>query len=101
MRIDKRRLYHLDWFLICNGLALFGIGILNLVSATSSFSSGSYGFIIKQLVAFVVGLIVIFIILHFDYRVIAHQSKWLYGSALFFVVFVLIVGMIAGGARRW
>ena len=75
MRIDKRRLYHLDWFLIINGLALFGIGILNMVSATSSFYSGSYNFIIKQLAAFVIGLIIILIILHFDYRVIAHQSK--------------------------
>ncbi|MDR2017940.1 MAG: rod shape-determining protein RodA [Syntrophobacterales bacterium] len=101
MRIDKRRLYHLDWFLICNGLALFGIGILNLVSATSSFYSGSYNFIIKQLAAFLVGLVIIAIILRFDYRVITYQSKWLYWSALFLIVLVLVVGMIAGGARRW
>jgi len=39
MRIDKRRYYHLDWYLIINGLLIFGIGLLNLVSATSSFSS--------------------------------------------------------------
>ncbi len=101
MRIDKRRLYHLDWFLICNGLVLFGIGILNLVSATSSFYAGSTNFIIKQLAAFVIGLILILVILHFDYRVITYQSKYLYWSALFFIVLVLVVGMIAGGARRW
>jgi rod shape determining protein RodA len=101
MRIDKRRLYHLDWFLIINGLALFGIGILNMVSATSSFYAGSYNFIIKQLAAFVIGLIIILIILHFDYHVITYQSKYLYWSALSFIVLVLIVGMIAGGARRW
>ena len=101
MRIDKRRLYHLDWFLIINGLALFAIGLVNLVSATSSFYSGSYNFIIKQLAAFVVGLIVIFVILHFDYRVITYQSKWLYWSALAFIILVLIIGGIAGGARRW
>ncbi|HEY3275373.1 MAG TPA: hypothetical protein VGJ94_02040, partial [Syntrophorhabdaceae bacterium] len=68
MRIDKRRLYHLDWFLICNGLLLFGIGILNLVSATSSFYSGSSNFILKQLAAFVLGVVLIVVILHFDYR---------------------------------
>jgi rod shape determining protein RodA len=101
VRIDKRKLYHLDWYLVINGLALFTIGIVNLISATSSFSSGSYGFILKQLVAFVAGLILIVVILSFDYRVIARYSKWLYGSALFFVVIVLVVGMIAGGARRW
>jgi rod shape determining protein RodA len=101
MRIDKRRLYHLDWFLILNGMILFGIGILNLVSATSSFYVGSYNFIIKQLAAFAIGVIIILVILHFDYRVIAYQSKWFYWSALFFVVLVLVVGAIAGGARRW
>lgn len=101
MRIDKRRLYHLDWFLILNGLALFGIGILNLVSATSSFYSGSYNFIIKQLAAFVVGLIIILVILHFDYHVITSQSRWFYWSALFLIILVLVIGMIAGGARRW
>ena len=101
MRIDKRRLYHLDWFLIFNGLALFGIGILNLVSATSSFYSGSTNFIIKQLGAFVAGLILILIILRFDYHVITYQSKYLYWGALAFIVLVLIIGAIAGGARRW
>jgi len=35
MRIDKRRLYHLDWYLIFNGLALFGIGIMNCLLYTS------------------------------------------------------------------
>jgi rod shape determining protein RodA len=101
MRIDKRRLYHLDWFLICNGLVLFGIGILNLVSATSSFHSGSTNFIIKQLAAFVIGIALILVILHFDYRVITYQSKWLYWSAIAFIVLVLIIGLAAGGARRW
>ena len=28
MRIDKRKLYHLDWYLIINGLALFAIGMV-------------------------------------------------------------------------
>ena len=101
MRIDKRRLYHLDWFLIMNGLALFAIGILNLVSATSSFYSGSSNFIIKQLAAFAVGVALIVVILHFDYRVITDQSKWMYWSALAFIVLVLVMGMIAGGAKRW
>ena len=101
MRIDKRRLYHLDWYLIFNGLALFGIGIMNLISATSSFYSGSYNFIIKQLIAFALGLILIIVITHYDYRLIAHHSKWFYLGALFFVVLVLIIGMVAGGARRW
>jgi rod shape determining protein RodA len=101
MRIDKRRLYHLDWYLIINGLALFAIGILNLISATSSFYSGSYNYIMKQLIAFFIGIILIFVIIYYDYRVIASHSKWLYLSALLLIVLVLVIGMIAGGAKRW
>ncbi len=101
VKVDKRRLYHLDWFLIINGLILFGIGIMNLVSATSSFSSGSYGFIIKQLVAFCVGSVLIGVIISFDYRTIANHWKFFYAFALGSVILVLGIGMAAGGARRW
>jgi rod shape determining protein RodA len=101
MRIDKRRFYHLDWYLIILSLTLFVIGIMNLVSAPTSFYSGSYNFIIKQLVAFAIGIIFILIIIYYDYRVIASQAKWLYASGILFVVLVLIIGMAAGGARRW
>ncbi|MBP8625082.1 MAG: rod shape-determining protein RodA [Syntrophorhabdales bacterium] len=101
MGIDKRRFYHIDWYLIINGFLLFGVGIFNLVSATSSFYSGSLNFLIKQLIAFLMGIGFILIIIHYDYRTIVHQSKWLYGVGLFLVIIVLIIGMAAGGARRW
>ncbi|MCX5807341.1 MAG: rod shape-determining protein RodA [Proteobacteria bacterium] len=101
MKIDKRKLYHLDWYLILNGLVLFAIGIFNMFSATTSFYSGSYGFIMKQLVAFSIGLILIFIIIQYDYRLIANNSKWLYLLAIALILLVLIIGMIAGGAKRW
>ena len=101
MKIDRRRFYHLDWYLVICGLFLFGIGIMNLISATSSFYSGSYSYIIKQLVAFLAGIILIFIITYYDYRVIAAQAKWFYLSGLASVILVVIIGLVAGGARRW
>ncbi|HOP85493.1 MAG TPA: rod shape-determining protein RodA [Syntrophorhabdaceae bacterium] len=101
MGIDKRKVYHLDWYLIFNGLAIFLIGIVNLISATSSFYTSSYSYMIKQLVAFFIGIGLIVFTLHYDYRVIVRQSKWLYLSGLFLVVLVLIIGLIAGGAKRW
>jgi rod shape determining protein RodA len=101
MKFDKRKLYHLDWYFIANGLAIFVIGIFNLVSATSSFSSGSYNFLLKQLIAFFIGLVLIVIIINIDYRTITSYAKWIYGTGLFLVVLVLIMGMIAGGAKRW
>jgi rod shape determining protein RodA len=101
MKIDKRRMYHLDWYLIINGLILFAIGIFNLMSATTSFYSGSYNFIMKQVISFSIGLILIFIIIQYDYRIIANHSIWFYLLAISFILLVLIMGMIAGGAKRW
>ncbi|MBA4390570.1 MAG: rod shape-determining protein RodA [Syntrophus sp. (in: bacteria)] len=101
MRIDKRRFFHLDWYLVICGLIIFAIGITNLVSATSSMDGASYNLIIKQLLAFAAGICLILIITYYDYRVIAAQAKWLYASGLLLVILVLIIGMAAGGAKRW
>ena len=101
MRIDKRKFYHLDWFLIMNGLILFAIGMMNLVSATSSPEGMSYTFLVKQGLAFVLGIVLILIITYYDYRIIADQSKWIYAAGLALVVLVLIIGVAGGGARRW
>jgi len=101
VKVDKRKLYHLDWYLIINGLALFAIGIMNLISATTSFYSGSYNFIIKQLIAFSIGIVLIGIIIYFDYRRIASNAKLFYFISLGAIVLVLVWGFAAGGARRW
>ena len=88
MKIDKRRLYHLDWYLIINGLLIFAVGIFNMFSATSSFYSGSYNFIIKQLIAFGIGLVLIVVIIQYDYKVIAEHSRWFYASGLCLIILV-------------
>ncbi len=63
MHIDKRRLYHLDWFLILNGAALLSVGMVNLISASQSIESGPYNLLIKQMLALVAGIGVITLIL--------------------------------------
>jgi rod shape determining protein RodA len=99
--LDKRKIHHLDWYLVINGLLLFAVGLFNLLSAASSMSSEAYGFITKQFIAFVLGLAIILFILQYGYRAIATYSKWLYFTGLGSVILVLIIGMAAGGAKRW
>ncbi len=101
MHIDKRRLYHLDWFLILNGLAILGIGMVNLISASTSVESGPYNLLIKQMLALMAGIAVIIFILAYDYRLIAGYSRHFYIGTLLFIVIVLVLGTIAGGAKRW
>ena len=78
MHIDKRRLYHLDWYLILNGLILLAIGLMNLVSATRSIESGPYNLLLKQMVALCVGIAVLFLVLSYDYRLIASYARHFY-----------------------
>jgi rod shape determining protein RodA len=101
MYIDKRRLYHLDWYLICNGLALIAVGLFNLISAARSMDSGPYNLLMKQVFAMGIGVVGVAIIVSYDYRVIASYSKYFYGVTLFLILVVLILGTIAGGAKRW
>ena len=101
MRIDKRRLYHLDWYLIINVAALIVIGLVNLISATRSIESGPYSLLVKQLVALVLGFIVIVIVCSYDYRLTASYSRQFYLVGLCLILVVLIIGSIAGGAKRW
>lgn len=101
MRIDRRRLYHLDWYLVINGLIIFVIGILNLMSATTTYYGGTYDFVIKQLIAFFIGCGLIFLILKFDYRLIAEYSLGFYILTLLLIVVVFIIGPTVSGARRW
>ena len=75
MNIDKRRLYHLDWYLIINGLAILLVGLINLISATRSIEVGPYMLFIKQLVAVFIGIILIAVITAHDYRLIAGYSN--------------------------
>ncbi len=97
--IDKRKLHHLDFYLILNLCAIIGIGILNLISATSSL--GSKTFVTKQLFALAIGLGLVMIILYFDYRIIVSNSLYLYILGLSILVLVFFLGASAGGAKRW
>ncbi len=86
MHIDKRRLYHLDWFLILNGAALLAVGMVNLISASTSIESGPYNLLIKQMLALVAGIGVIILILAYDYRLVAGYSRHFYVATLLFIV---------------
>jgi rod shape determining protein RodA len=101
MYVDRRRLYHLDWYLIINGLAILFVGLINLISATRSIESGPYMLFTKQLVAIFVGFILIAVVTAYDYRLIAGYSKYWYLGTIALILIVFAIGTEGGGARRW
>jgi rod shape determining protein RodA len=101
VHIDKRRILHLDWYLILNGLAIFAVGLVNLGSAGRSIDGGYYNLVIKQLIAFLIGMVCLILILSQDYRVIAGYSKYFYLGTLALIIIVFVIGTAGGGAKRW
>ena len=94
-------LKQLDWKLIATLLIIFTFGIVILSSATHVNQTGNYSRLIKQSLAFVLGIGVIILILFFDYNLISQYYKELYVASIVLLTVVLIpgIGAVRGGAR--
>jgi rod shape determining protein RodA len=95
----ERRLYfHLDWALIGALLMLCAMGVLMIYSAGQSANSRLYQ---AQLSALGLGLVAFLVALSIDYRRLADRSHLIYFGLLGLLVYVLLFGVVRGGARRW
>ncbi|MDK2586389.1 FtsW/RodA/SpoVE family cell cycle protein [Romboutsia sedimentorum] len=96
-------LKELDWKLILNIFAIFGFGILMLTSATHANQIGNYKQIIKQILAFVLGLILIIGMLFIDYNTLGENFKFFYIASIVLLIAVWIPGLgtVQEGSRRW
>lgn len=102
MRFDRRLLPHFEWVLPLFVLAICGLGIASIYSAT--YTPGRQElppFALRQLAWFGAGLVGMLAMLTFDYRRLDRQAYLLYGLVLAALVAVPFVGDVAGGSRRW
>ena len=90
----------LDWKLIVTLLAIFIYGLVILSSATHANQTGNYARIIKQSIAFILGIVMIIFILFFDYNYIGQYYKGLYVTSVILLAIVLTpLGAVRGGAK--
>ena len=90
----------LDWKLIVTLLAIFIYGLVILSSATHANQTGNYYRIIKQSIAFILGIVMIIFILFFDYNYIGQYYKGLYVTSVILLAIVLTpLGAVRGGAK--
>jgi len=99
----ERRLFsYLDWALISAVLVIVGIGLAMIYSATYDPVRGRLGAeFVKQSYAVPLGLAAMTVALLIDYRRLADHSLLLYGAVALLLLYVLLFGFVAGGARRW
>ncbi|GAA0862363.1 rod shape-determining protein RodA [Paraclostridium tenue] len=93
----------LDWKLITIVTCIFAFGLMILSSATHATTGGSYLQIIKQGLAFIVGMALVIVILLFDYNFLGKHYKGLYIVSIILLLLVWIPGLgkDMGGARSW
>src|SRR6187397_1688041 len=96
----ERRLYHhLHWLLLGSILALCFISVAMVYSTTVSSTTSRLPW--TQTYAIVLGLGLFVICLTVDYRVLTDKSHFIYLGLLALLIYVLLFGTVAGGARRW
>jgi len=98
---DRRLITHFDWTYLLLILLIAGIGIVNLFSATSSWTTAVPPIYLKQFYWLGLGLLIIAVICLFDYRHLEYFSFPMYAGNLLLLVLVLAVGRTSMGATRW
>src|SRR5436190_3128008 len=93
----ERRLYHhLDWVLLGAIFSLCFVSVAMIYSTT-----GTWRLPVIQLYAIVLGLGLFAVCLTVDYRALTDKSHFIYLALLALLLYVLMFGTVAGGARRW
>jgi rod shape determining protein RodA len=106
---ERRPVRHVDWFLIVLACALAGVGLVLLYSATSQTlrQDGLDPFtrVNKQAVTIGIGIVVVLIMMSFDYRFLKIYAGFVYLASILALVLVRIPGLGAtdstGTAQRW
>ena len=99
--IDRRLLTNLDWPLIALTLVIGTIGVVNIFSATASYTGSGTAYYLKQLYWIVTGLILVLAVCSIDYHLLDDIAYWVYGVVVVLLLLVLVVGKTSMGATRW
>jgi rod shape determining protein RodA len=94
-----RTLRDLDWPLLIVTLALCGLGVLQIYSATMTTKWHDAWW--KQVIFVVSGLVMMWLLSLFDYHSALNKAIYLYGASVLLLVVTLLVGSKAFGSTRW
>jgi rod shape determining protein RodA len=95
--LERRLYYHIDWALIAALAAICAIGLATIYSATG----GPTRVYMTQIYGIVLGTLALLVCLSVDYRSLADKSHFLYFAVVALLVYVLFLGAVRGGSRRW
>jgi rod shape determining protein RodA len=101
--LSHRLLRNLDYTVIIVTLLLLVVSLVIIGSATHINTPGEdrYWYVQRQGLFAVVNFLIVFFMLHFDYRSLGKYANILYGINLVMLLAVMVVGQSALGAQRW
>jgi rod shape determining protein RodA len=100
--VFERRLYfHIDWALLIAVLGLCALGVAMIYSTTFDPTRGTSRMYLTQLYAIAIGLGAMVFTLSLDYRTFADKSHFIYIALVGVLLYVLFLGTVQMGARRW
>jgi len=101
--LSRRLLRNLDFVTIGTVSLLIVISLIIIGSAThvNTPSDDRYWYVERQGIFALMNVIVIFVVLNFDYRILGKFATSLYGINLLMLLAVMFVGQSALGAQRW
>ena len=102
LSIDRRVFQHFDWLLLGLVLAVVGIGLANLYSAThAGAEQGLPAEFRRQLAAVALGATAVAVVLMLDYRRLERWAPALYAAALLLTASTLLFAPLTRGNRSW
>lgn len=100
MRIDGRLQDKFDFGMFIPILMLAGIGLIAIYSSTANIPT-AHGNFQKQLISFIVGLVLLFSVYLLPTRMIRYSVLPVYGLSISVLVLVLVIGKTVYGAKSW
>ncbi|MGH7815317.1 MAG: rod shape-determining protein RodA [Candidatus Binataceae bacterium] len=101
-RSDRRIIQHFDWLLLALTLAVAGIGVICVISASYTGPGKEWDRLaIRQLVWIGAGTVILAAAALIDYRSLEGYAYPFYAAALALLGIVMVVGHATGGSRRW
>ena len=92
-----RKLKNIEWWILILAILLCIVGFVALYSATQS---DNFEYLRKQIIWFVISLIIMIIIAFIDYKILVKISPILYGLSILLLIAVLFTKSI-NGASSW
>jgi rod shape determining protein RodA len=96
--MERRLISHIDWLLVAAIVLITSIGLMTIASVFRT-SAGSQFW--TQLYAVGLGVLALVVCVMVDYRKLAQGALIIYGALVLVLGYVLFLGVVHKGARRW